>query len=120
MLLEKQRARETANYKGLAIRTIIQTVWLIITGTIAYFVLQRLFEEEIISYTWIYSRFFIPNWVPEWVLLAAIILIIVIIMQFFLLLGFAFFSPLGRIRPGKPSLRKTVVDPLEESEYRSR
>jgi|GEM_PF-1468552 hypothetical protein len=120
MLVDEKRAREFWHYRGLAIRTIIQTVWLILTGLAAYFAIQYLLDAEMISYGLLRVRLAIPGWVPDWGILAGMILVFMIVMQFFFIMGYSLISPQGRIRPGKPTMRKTVVDPLEEKQYRNR
>ena len=100
MLIQKKHERETASDKGLAIRTIIQAIWFGISAVIAYFIFQYLFEVEILSYPFLYSHLLIPPWVPEWAVMAGLILLFILFTQFFLILGFFIFSPLGRVRPG--------------------
>ena len=70
-----------------------------------------------LSYNTIYNRFFIPRTVPEEVILGALILLVVVVMQFALVAGFAFASPVGRTRPGTPSLASRNPDPLDENRY---
>ena len=117
MLIQKKREREFAQYKGLTIRTIIQSIWLVLSILVAYFAIQYLLNEDIVSYGLIRGVLAVPRWVPDWGLLVGMILVFVIIMQFFFILGFVIINPLGRVRPGRPSMRKSVADPLEENRY---
>ncbi|HSM56909.1 MAG TPA: hypothetical protein VK879_12225 [Candidatus Sulfomarinibacteraceae bacterium] len=117
MRLERQKEQELAQRKGFASRTIVQTIWLLISGAIGYFVLRWLFDAGTLEYNLFYNTLGIPRAVPEEVIFAGLILLIVIIMQFFLILGYAFASPAGRERPGTPSPYSSSYDPMQD-DYR--
>ncbi len=116
MRLDKKREAALMKRQGAARKTIIQTIWLLISAVIAYF-LCTLFifapENGLLTYNEVYRLTGIPRSVPEWAILAAVILLIVIFMQLFLLIGFAFGSSEGRRRPGTPSLYSRNKDPLD-------
>jgi hypothetical protein len=114
MRLDKKREEELARRKGLAIKTIIQGVWLLISFAVAYYLSTYLIDQGVISYSQLYNQFFIPRVIPEPVLLGGLMLLIVIVMQFFLYVGFAFASPEGRRRSGTPTLHSRHPDPFDE------
>ncbi|MFQ5400808.1 MAG: hypothetical protein ACE5E7_14580 [Anaerolineae bacterium] len=118
MHLDKKREEELAERKGLAVKTIIQTIWLLITTGIAYFIIQLAETQGLLSYPRIRALLTLPPQVENWEIMAALILVFVIIMQFVLFVGFAIASPEGRRRTGTPSLhsrRKAIYD---EEHYR--
>lgn len=111
MRLDDKHDRELARRKGLAGRTILIVVWLIICFALAFLISRYLFDNEILSYGYFYTRLFVPFEVPETAILIALMLVIVIIINFFVLIGFALASPTGRRRPGTPSLHSSDPDP---------
>ena len=115
--LDVKRDDEIRRRKGSTVRAIISTIWLGLSFVGAYFLLQYLFSSKTLNYNTIYTRFFIPRSVPEEVILGVLILIVVVVMQFALVAGFAFASPVGRTRPGTPSLMSRNPDPLDENRY---
>jgi hypothetical protein len=116
--LDVKRDDEIRRRQGSTVRTIISTIWLGLSFVGAYFLMQYLFESGRLSYNMIYNRFFIPRTVPEWAILGGLMLIVVIISQFALVAGFAFASPIGRTRPGTPSLISRNPDPLDDQRFR--
>lgn len=118
MRIEKKKEQELARRKGLTKRTIIQVLWLLISGVIAYFIVQALFGAEYITMDFFYGDLAIPQEVPEFVIQGALVLLIVFVMQFFLIFGYVAASPQGRERSGKPSAYSRNPDPLE-NEYRN-
>lgn len=118
MRLDKYHEQELAQRKGLATRTIVQAVWLLISAGLSYLLFQFLFSRDYLSYDFFYETLGLPRSIDEWMILAACILIMVIFMQFFLILGYAFASPTGRQRPGTPSAYSSTPDPLQD-EYRN-
>lgn len=117
MRLDRHKERELESRKGLATRTIVQVIWLGVSGVIAYFILRWAFDAEYLSYDYFYNTLLIPTDISEEIILGALVLVSVFVMQFFLILGYAFASPLGRERPGDPSAYSTNPDPLE-NDYR--
>lgn len=117
MRLERQKEQELAQRKGFASRTIVQSIWLLISGGIGYFILRWLFDAGTLDYNFFYTTLSIPRSVPEAAIFAGLILIIVIVMQFFLILGYAFASPTGRQRPGTPTPYSSSYDPMQD-DYR--
>ncbi len=112
MRLEKKHEEELEKRKGLAGKTIIQVIWLIISFIIAYFLVQYLINNNYLSYSMIYGVG-IPREVPEVVILLTLMLFIVVAMQFFLFIGFAFTNPEGRRRTGTPTLHSRTKDPYD-------
>ena len=113
MRLEKKKDEEIAARKGMTGRTIIAFIWLAISGTLAYFLIEYLISENIFSLNTFYQMG-VPRAVPDWVLMGVMILIIVMLMQTFLLFGFMVASPEGRRRTGDPSLYSHSKDPLDD------
>ncbi len=119
MRLDAKRDRELARRKGLAWRTILAVTWLAICFGLAFLVMSYLFDNDLLSYNFFYSRLFIPREVSETALLIASMVVIVIIINFFVLVGFGLASPVGRRRPGTPSMHTTEPDPDDQShDYR--
>lgn len=118
MRLDRKKDSELAERKGLAVRTIIQTVWFVLSGLIAYVVLDYLFDTQQLTYDFFYSSLAIPRSVPEVAILGALVLIFVFFMQFFLILGYAIASPQGRERTGDPSPYSQTFDPMQD-DYRN-
>ena len=115
--IQKQKEHELARRRGLAGRTIVQSVWLITSGIVGYLLLRMLFAEGYLSYAFFYGDLGIPTAIPRAVILGALVLIVMVIMQFFLVFGFTMMSPQGRARTGKPTAHSRNPDPLER-EYR--
>ena len=117
MMIEKQREAEEARRKGQAVKTIIQTIWLLISFVGAYFFVQILFDQNIISTTAFGATWDVlanvPRWVYEWVF----IFLIVLGMQFIFVLGYVMASPMGRQRAGQPTIHSNNPDPLD-NQYR--
>ncbi len=111
MRLERKRDVELAGRKGMALKTIIALIWFGLCFVVAYYTVNWLFDTEILRPSIIYNRLLIPRTVSEDIIRIALMILIVILIQFFVLLGYAFASPLGRLRPGKPSLRSREPDP---------
>lgn len=116
MLIEKQRQSELARRKGQALKTIIQGIWLAITFVGAYFLVQMIFEQGLISLGAFYELG-IPRSVPRWVFEWVIIFLIVVGMQFVFVLGYVIASPEGRQRAGQATPYSKNPDPLD-NEYR--
>lgn len=100
MRLDAQRDRELAKRKGFALRTIIAVIWLSLCIASAYYLIQWLFENNYLNKGFFYGQLRVPPEVPEEVIMAVSIAAVIIIINFFVLLGYAFFSPTGRRRPG--------------------
>ena len=114
MRLEKKHEEELAKRKGLTGRTIIQVIWLLITGTLAYFFTDYLFNQEIITAQLFYNQLLIPRAVPEIALKLIMVLGIIIVMQIVLSIGFIIASPEGRRRTGDPTLYSRNKDPFDD------
>lgn len=114
MKVEKKKDAEIARRQGMTKKTIIQVIWLIISGVISYYLVTYLLasDEVGLSYGAIYSGLGISrSTIPEVVILGALVLIGVMFFQMFLWLGFMFASPEGRRRTGEPSLHSRYKDP---------
>jgi len=117
MRLEKKLEQELQQRKGLTGRTIVQIVWLIISGVIAYFLLGFLEGQGAFTYDEIYQMVAIPRAVPQWAVMGGLILLIVMVMQVAMLIGYVFASPEGRRRTGEPSLHSHKKDPFDSNHY---
>lgn len=119
MRIEMKHDRELAKRKGNARRTVLSILWLGFCFAVAYFISEWLFAEGIVDIDFLYSRLLIPRSVDEYIVQIGFMAVIVILMQFFILLGFAFGSPVGRMRPGKASGYSRDPDPEDHSyDYR--
>ena len=119
MRLEAKREAEVAKRKGLAFRTIVAIIWLGICFILAYLFVGWLKENEYLQVGFFYNSLFIPRTISEDLVWLGFTFVLVIIMQFFLLLGYAFFSPEGRLRTGTPSVKARNPDPLDKKyDYR--
>ena len=114
MHLEKKREQEIAARRGSSTRTVIQLAWLALSIAIAYFVIEYLVAEEIISYGRLRSQLQLPR-LSDGVLRAGMIAILVFISQFLLFIGFFLADPLGRQKSGKPSLYSRQKDVYDDT-----
>jgi Na+-driven multidrug efflux pump len=110
MRLDAKRERELARRKGLAWRTILAVIWLALCFGLAFLIMSYLFDNDLLSYNFFYSRLFIPHEVSETALLIASMIVVVVIINFIVLLGYGLFSPVGRRRPGTPSMHSSEPD----------
>lgn len=117
MRLEKKHQEELAKRKGLTGKTIVQVIWLGLTGIGAYFFTEYLFAGEYITSNLFYTQLFIPRFIPEWGLKALLILGMVIVMQIFFSLGYVIASPEGRRRTGDATLYSRNKDPFDDRRY---
>ena len=115
--LDTKRQDELQRRQGFTVRSIISAVWLVVSFVVAYFLINYLFDSNRLSYNMIYSRLFVPRTVPQEVILGVLMLLVVMVMQFALVAGFAFASPIGRTRPGTPSLISRNPDPLDKERF---
>ncbi|WP_420629555.1 hypothetical protein [Candidatus Leptofilum sp.] len=114
MRLEKKQEERLAQRKGLTGKTIIQVIWLLFTGTLAYFFVNYLFAEEILRPGIFYNQLFIPRSVPEIGLKLIVVLGLVIVMQIVFSIGFIIASPEGRRRTGDASMYSRNKDPFDD------
>lgn len=114
MRLDAKRERELARRKGFAFRTIVAVVWLAICFGLAYLLMNYLFDNDILSYNFFYSRLFFPAEISETMILIGSMIVVVVIINFFVLVGYALASPTGRRRPGTPSMYSQDPDPDDQ------
>ncbi|MCA9945859.1 MAG: hypothetical protein H6656_04415 [Ardenticatenaceae bacterium] len=114
MRLEKKREEEIAKRKGLTGKTIIQVIWLLFTGTLAYFFTNYLFSQGIINANTFYNQLFIPRSVPELGVKLIMVLGLVIVMQIVFSIGYIVASPEGRRRTGDASMHSRNKDPFDD------
>lgn len=114
MRLDAQREREIAKRKGLATRTIIGVLWFGLCALLAYLLAVWLFENTDLTYRWFHSVLFVPWEWDDWIILAGVVFLIVFSVNFLILLGYSFFSAVGRRRPGTASLYSSDPDPDDQ------
>ena len=114
MRLEKKHAEEIAKRKGLTGKTLVQVVWLLVTGTLAYFFAGYLFDQGLVSTGLFYNQLYIPRAVPLWGLKLIMTLGMVIVMQIVFSFGYIIASPEGRRRTGDPTLKSRNKDPFDD------
>lgn len=114
MRLEKKHEEKLAQRKGLTGKTIIQVVWLLFTGTLAYFFVNYLFSEGILTTGLFYNQLFIPRSIPEIGLKLIAVFGFVIVMQIVFSIGFIIASPEGRRRTGDASMHSRNKDPFDD------
>ncbi|MFZ0545735.1 MAG: hypothetical protein WAM60_09880 [Candidatus Promineifilaceae bacterium] len=114
MRLELQREEEQAKRKGLAFKTIIGIFWLGMIFAAAYYFVGWLFDSGNLEPSFFWNQLFIPRVVTQdWLqILAAFV--IAFMMNFFILVGYALSSGIGRTRPGTPTLHSRNPDPLDK------
>ena len=115
MRLERKRDAELARRRGLTIKTIIAVIWFGLCFIGAYYLVNWLADSGIVTINALYNRLHIPRTVSEEVVRAGLMILIVVLINFFVLLGFAFASPIGRLRPGKPTVSSRDSDPNADS-----
>ena len=104
MRLDAQRDKVLEKRRGFARRTIFATIWFVLCIVGSYFLVDYLFDNDIITYTFFYRQLSVPaNW-DQRIILAGVIFVLVVAINFIVLVGFSFFSFEGRRRPGDPSL----------------
>ena len=113
MRLDKKREEEIAQRKGMTGRTIIASIWLLISIALGYVLVNYLIAQKFLNLN-IFYQWGIPRVVPSWVFLAVLVLLVVAIMQFFLLFGFMVASPEGRRRSGRGTLYSRNKDPFDD------
>lgn len=113
MRLEKKHEEELEKRRGLAGKTIIQFIWLLISFAIAYFLVNALFSGGYISHNMVYNVG-LSRKVPEIAIEIVLMFVVVVAMQFFLFIGYAFANPEGRRRTGDPSLHSRSKDPYDD------
>ena len=114
MRLEKKREEELSRRKGLTGKTIIQVIWLLITGTLAFFFVNYLFSAGLVSASTFYNQLYIPRSVPELGVKLIMVFGLVIVMQIVFSIGYIIASPEGRRRTGDATLHSRNKDPFDD------
>ncbi len=117
MRIDRRRDMELARRKGFARRTVIQSVWLLLSAAATYFFVRYLMDNNYLSFDLVYRQLALPSWLPEWALLLALIVLGVVILQFFFFLAFALVSPDGRAQTGRATPYSRNKD-LFDDDYR--
>lgn len=114
MRLEKKNEEKLAQRKGLTGKTIIQVIWLLVTGVLAYFFVNYLFSQGIVTTGMFYNQLLIPRSVPVIGLKLIMVFGLVIVMQIIFSLGYIVASPEGRRRTGDASMYSRNKDPFDD------
>lgn len=109
MLLEKKRKAEVAKRKGSTLKTIIQTVWFLLSAAGAAGLLWWLNSSGVYPLSEFYGMG-VPRVVPEWGIFVAAVILVVIAMQLFFLIGYLIASPEGRAKQGRASAYSKTTD----------
>lgn len=115
MRIDQVREAELKKRKGSSIRMIIQIVWLIISGVVAYFLSNYIITNTDLNFNFFRNNFFIPPVIPDWAIHGAFILILVFLMQAIFAVGYAFGSPEGRVKTGRPRADSRNPDPFDDN-----
>jgi flagellar basal body-associated protein FliL len=115
MQLEKKRRAEMAQRKGSTVKTIIQTVWLLISVVGGAGLIWWLNSSRIFPLSEFYNMG-VPRAVPEWGVMIGAVIVIVIVMQMFFLIGFLIGSPQGRAKQGRATAESQTID-YEQMDY---
>ncbi len=114
MRLEKKHQEELSKRKGLTGKTIIQVIWLLTTGTLAYFFTNYLFSQGIINANIFYNQLYIPRSVPVIGVKLIVVFGMVVVMQIVFFMGYFIASPEGRRRTGDASMHSRNKDPFDD------
>lgn len=114
MRLEKKHEEELSQRKGLTGKTIVQVIWLLITGALAYLFTNYLFSQGLVSANLFYNQLFIPRSVPVLGLKLIMVFGMVIIMQIVFSIGYIIASPEGRRRTGDATMHSRNKDPFDD------
>lgn len=115
MRIDRVREVEIRKRKGSSVRTIIQIVWLGLSAVVAYFLSSYIFNNTELTISFLRTSFLLPPRVPDWAIHLAFGIAIVLVLQFIYAIGYAFGSPEGRVKTGKPRFDSRDPDPFDES-----
>jgi uncharacterized membrane protein len=115
MRIEKKHEAELEQRKGLTRRTILASVWLIISFAISYLAAGWLMGGDILGLDFFYQEIGIPETISEVVLQFVVAFVILILIQFVVLIGYAVASPKAKIRPGTPTTYSSDPDPYDQT-----
>jgi hypothetical protein len=114
MRIEKKHEAELEQRKGLTRRTILASVWLIISFAISYLAAGLLIRGETLGLDFFYEEIGIPETISEVVMQIVVAFVIFLLIQFVVLIGFAIASPKAKMRPGTPSTYSSEPDPYDQ------
>lgn len=117
MRIDRRHEEELASRRGFARRTVIQSIWLLLSAAATYLFVDYLLDNDYLAYEQFYRQFSLPQWLPEWAIMLALIVLGVVILQFFFFLAFALVSPEGRTQTGRATLRSRHKDSFDD-DYR--
>lgn len=109
MRIEQQRKATLRQRRGSTKRTIMQSIWLLVTAAGAYGLLWWLNSSEIFTYQDAY-KMGIPASIPEWGVMVGAVIFVVFIAQIIFIFGYILGSPQGRTPAGKASAYSARAD----------
>jgi hypothetical protein len=115
MRIEKKHEAELEQRKGLTKRTILASIWLIISFAISYLAAGWLMGGDILGLDFFYQEIGIPETFSEVVLQIVVALVIFLLIQFVVLIGYAVASPKAKMRTGTPSTYSSEPDPYDQT-----
>jgi len=115
MRIDRVREVDTKRRKGNSVRTIIQIVWLVLSAAVAYFLSTYIFNNTELTIDFLRTSFLLPATVPDWAIHLGFGVAIMLVLQFVYAIGYAFGSPEGRVKTGKPRFDSRDPDPFDES-----
>lgn len=117
MRIEMKRDAETAQRKGLTVRTILAICWLAFGGVLGFYLVNWLFENEVVTAGFFYKQLFIPGTVDEVYIRIGLSLVVVFALEFIAIMVFALASPKARQKTGRARAEAQVHDPFENYYY---
>ena len=111
MRLDAKREQELARRKGLALRTILAVVWLAICFVLALLFMNWLFDNDVLDMGFFRNQLLIPYTIDDTWIVLGLVVVLVVAINFVVLVVYGLFSPIGRRRPGTPSMYSADPDP---------
>jgi uncharacterized BrkB/YihY/UPF0761 family membrane protein len=115
MRIEKKHEAELEQRKGLTRRTILASVWLIITLSISYLAAGWLMGGDILGLDFFYQEIGIPETFSEVVIQFVVAFVVFLLIQFVVLIGYAVVSPKAKMRTGTPTTYSSEPDPYDQT-----
>jgi ABC-type sugar transport system permease subunit len=114
MRLDAQRERELARRKGLALRTVLTVIWLVICFAVAYILVAWMFNNDVMSFRFFRRTLLIPYTISDTIIIIGFTIVIVVAINFIILVLYGLLSPIGRRRPGTASMYSADPDPEDQ------
>jgi hypothetical protein len=114
MRIEKKHEAELEKRKGLTKRTILASIWLLISFAISYLAAGWLLTGDVLGFDFFYQELGIPETAGEIVVQIGFAAVIFLFIQLVALFGYAVISPKAKIRPGTPTTYSSEIDPYDQ------